>query len=319
MNTTVDLLATASRFAIAAAIIYFAYQLAQINDNVAIVTQSVDQVSQHIEPTIEEVKQVRLEITEVRKLVPDVLAEVAEVRKQIPLVVAEVAEVRQQLPPIIAQVESIERQIDPILQRVDKTVAVVDDTQRQIPQIIKATDNAIATINDTNKEIKLTRETVDPTLDRVEELVEDAYFKAQDAITTAGDAGKKASEGAVSGFFTGLIKLPFKFIGSLASPIVDELDSDVARQLTEKDIELMAESGVRAIKSKNTGKDWRWENPKSKNSGSITIVRRYQSKGIECVEARVRISNKRRQIMDELDNFCLNEKNEWVDDEDIIK
>ena len=81
----------------------------------------------------------------------------------------------------------------------------------------------------------------------------------------------------------------------------------------------MAESGVRAIKSKNTGKDWRWGNPKSKNSGSITIVRRYQSKDIECVEARVRISNKRRQIMDELDNFCLNEKNEWVDDEDIEK
>ena len=317
MNTTIDLLATASRFAIAAAIIYFAYQLAQINDNVVVVTQSVDQVSQHIEPTLEEVKAIRLEIVEVRNLVPDVLAEVAEVRKQIPAVVAEVAEVRQQIPPIIAQVESIEQQIDPILQRVDKTVAVVDDTQRQIPQILTIADNAIATINDTNKEIKLTRESINPTLDRVDELVEDAYFKAQDAINTAGDAGKKASEGAVSGFFTGLIKLPFKFIGSLASPIVDELDSDVARQLTEKDIELIAEAGVRAIKSKSTGKERRWENPKSGNSGSITIVREYQSQGIECVEARVRISNKRKQIMDELDNFCLNEKNEWVDAEDV--
>jgi len=317
MNTTIDLLATASRFAIAAAIIYFAYQLAQINDNVVVVTQSVDQVSQHIEPTLEEVKAIRLEIVEVRNLVPDVLAEVAEVRKQIPAVVAEVAEVRQQIPPIIAQVESIEQQIDPILQRVDKTVAVVDDTQRQIPQILTIADNAIATINDTNKEIKLTRESINPTLDRVDELVEDVYFKAQDAITGAEGAGKKASEGAVSGFFTGLIKLPFKLIGSLASPIVDSLDVNVARKLTEKDIELLAEAGTQAIKSQGTGKERRWDNPSSKNSGSITITRRYQSQGLECVEARVRISHKGKQIGDDQEKFCLNEKNEWVGAEDV--
>ncbi len=226
MNNAVDLLATASRFAIAAAIIYFAYQLAQINDNVAVVTQSVEQVSQYIEPTLEEVKAIRLEITQLRNLVPDVLAEVAEVRKQIPIVVAEVAEVRQQIPPILAQVESIKKEIDPILQRVDKTVAVVDDTQRQIPQIINTADNAIAAINDTNKEIKLTRESIDPTLDRVDGLVEDAYFKAQDAINAAEDAGKKASEGAVSGFFTGLIKLPFKFIGSFDNIVFENIHLD---------------------------------------------------------------------------------------------
>jgi len=326
MNTAVDLLATTSRFAIAAAIIYFAYQLAQINDNVVVVTQSVDQVSQHIEPALEEVKAIRLEIVEVHSLVPDVLveiagvrkqiplviAEVAEVRKQIPLVLTEIAEVRQQIPAILAQVESIEQRIDPILQRVDKTVAAVDDTQRQIPRIMSTADKAIATINDTNKEIKLTRESINPTLDRVDDLVEDAYFKAQDAISTAEDAGKKASEGAISGFFTGLIKLPFKLIGSLASPIVDSLDVDVARKLTEKDIELLAEAGTRAIKSKGTGKERRWDNPSSKNSGSITIIRKYQLQDLECVEARVRISHKGKQIGDELEKFCLNEKNEWV-------
>ncbi len=331
MNTTVDLLASASRFAIAAAIIYFAYQLAQINDNVAVVTQSVDQVSQHIEPALEEVKAIRVEIAQVRKLVPDVLAEVAEVRKQIPLVVAEVAEVRQQIPlvvaevtevrqqipTIIAQLESIKQQIDPILQRVDKIVDVVDDTQQQIPQIISTADNAIVAINDTREEIKLTRESINPALDRVDELVEDAYFKAQDAITTAEGAGKKASEGAVSGFFTGLIKLPFKLIGSLASPIVDTLDVNVARKLTEKDIELLAEAGTRAIKSQGTGKERRWDNPSSKNSGSITITRRYQLQDLECVEARVRISHKGKQIGDDQEKFCLNEKNEWVGAEDV--
>lgn len=323
MNNTVDLLATTSRFAIAAAIIYFAYQLSQINNNVTIVTQSVDQISRHIEPALEEARAIRLEITEARKLVPEILVEVAEVRKQIPVVVAEVAEVRKQIPPIIAQVESINKQIDPILQRVDKTVAVVDDIQRQIPQITTTAENAIVAINDTRKEvlplvlqtleqIKLTREMVDPTLDRVEDLVEDTYFKAKDAIASAEDAGQEASEGAIKGFFTGLIKLPFELIGTLASPIIKNIDTDVAKQLTEKDVELIAEAGSRAITSRSIIKERRWENPNSGNSGSITIVRKYALQGIECVEARIRISNKRKQIMDQLDDFCLNEENNWI-------
>lgn len=323
MNNTVDLLATTSRFAIAAAIIYFAYQLSQINNNVTIVTQSVDQISRHIEPALEEARAIRLEITEARKLVPEILVEVAEVRKQIPVVVAEVAEVRKQIPPIIAQVESINKQIDPILQRVDKTVAVVDDIQRQIPQITTTAENAIVAINDTRKEvlplvlqtleqIKLTRELVDPTLDRVEDLVEDTYFKAKDAIASAEDVGQEASEGAIKGFFTGLIKLPFELIGTLASPIIKNIDTDVAKQLTEKDVELIAEAGSRAITSRSIIKERRWENPNSGNSGSITIVRKYALQGIECVEARIRISNKRKQIMDQLDDFCLNEENNWI-------
>ena len=330
MNTTVDLLATASRFAIAAAIVYFAYQLAQINDNVAVVTQSVDQVSRHIEPTLEEVKQVRLEIAQVRKLIPEILAEVAEVRKQVPVVVAEVVEVRKQIPPILIRVESINQQVGPILQRVDKTLAVVDDTQRQIPQILTTADNAIMALNKTREEvvplvpqvleeIKLTRDKIDPTLDRVDDLVEDSYFKALDAIGTAGSAGKEASEGAIKGFFTGLIKLPFELVGTLASPIVNSIDKDVAKQLTEKDIELMTEAGKRAIESNRVDRERRWKNPDSGNSGSMTLIRKYQLQGIDCVETRVRINNKRKQIMDEPDNYCLNEENEWISAEDIGK
>jgi surface antigen/regulator of replication initiation timing len=327
MKNAVDLLATTSRFAIAAAIFYFAFQLSQVSDNAAVVTQSVDQVSRHIEPALEEARAIRLEIAEVRKLVPEILAEVVEVRKQIPVVVAEVAEVRQQIPPIIARVESINRQIDPILQRVDKTVAVVDDTLSQIPQIINMANEAIAALNDTREEalplmsqaleeIKLSRESVDPTLDRVEDLVEDAYFKAKDAIDTAENAGRKASEGAVKGFFTGLIKLPFELVGTLASPIVKSLDSDVAKQLTEKDIILMLEAGNRAVQSNKIDKERRWENPNSGNSGSIAIIRKFKLEGLECVEVRIRINNKRKQIQDRLDQYCLDEENNWTSVQD---
>jgi surface antigen/archaellum component FlaC len=310
MTRSLDLIASASRFAIAAAIVYFAYQLAQINNNVPAVLQSVDQVSQHIDPALGEVAAIRAEITEVRKLVPQMLSETAEVRKQI--------------PPILAQVESINQQIDPILLRVDKTVAVVDDTQRQIPEILTTTDNAITALNETRaevvplvpqvlEEVKLTRESVDPTLDRVEILVDDAYSRAMSAIGAATTAGQEASEGAVKGFFTGLIKLPFNLIGTLASPLTKNMEAEVAEQLMESDLELMVEAGERGIKSKKIGQEQRWENPESGNSGSLTLVRTFELEGFECHEVRIRISNqKQQQIQDRTDEFCLNEENKWV-------
>ncbi|MDH3857690.1 MAG: hypothetical protein OEV07_06825 [Gammaproteobacteria bacterium] len=323
MSNTVDLIASASRFAIAAAIVYFAYQLTQINDNVPVVMESVERVSQQIEPALVEAKEIRAEIAEVRKLVPEVLAEVAEVRKQIPVMVGEVTEVRRQIPPLLTQVETINKQIEPILKRADEAITVVNDTQRQIPQIIEATDNAITAINQTRaqivplvpltlEEIRLTREKIDPTLDRVDGLVEDAYFKATNAIGAADKAGQEASEGAVKGFFTGLIKLPFQLVGTLASPIVKNIDPDVAEQINEKDIELMVEAGNTVIKTGKVDRERGWENPDSGNSGSIAITRYFELKGLECVEARVRINNRRKQIQDKRNEFCRNAEGKWT-------
>ncbi len=328
MNINIELLATTSRFAIAAAIFYFAYQLAQINSNAPTISESVDQISRHIEPTLAEAKNIRAEIAEVRKLVPDILTEVAEVRKQIPLVVAEIENVRAQIPPMLTQVDAINQQIGPILQRIDNTVAVVDDTQKQIPRILDSTDKAVVALNQTREQItplvsqtleqvKLTREKIDPTLDRVDDLVEDAYAKATSAISAAEDAGKEASEGAVKGFFTGLIKLPFELVGTLASPLVKSIDKGVAKQLTEKDIELMADLGNQVKKSAKLNQELHWKNPQSGNSGSLTPIRKYQLKGSECVEIKVRISNKRKEIMKKINNYCLDQQDKWVLARDI--
>jgi hypothetical protein len=337
MKNTADLFASASRFAIAAAIVYFAYQLAQINSNVSVVTQSVDQVSQQFSPALVEAKEIRLEIGEVRKLVPQVLSEVAALREQIPIILkeaeqvrnslppilAEMVEVRQQIPPILAQIESMSLQIDPILQRIDQSVVVIDQTQRQIPEILATADRAINTLDTTREqlvplvpqaleEVRLTRGKIDPTLDRVDDLVADTYFKAQDAIAAAQSAGQQASEGAVKGFFTGIIKLPFDLVGTLASPIVNNIDKDVAKLLTEKDIELMGISGKQVAESGNIDNSQRWKNPDSGNSGSITLLREFKTDDNNCVEVRIRISNRRREIMDKLDSYCRSDDDKWI-------
>ncbi len=320
---SIDLLASASRFAIAAAIVYFAWQLAQISGNLPGILESVDDVSQNIEPALSEVGLIRAEIAEVRELVPDILAEVAAIREQIPPIVTEVGAVRTSIPSILDRVDAIEKQIPPLLQQVDRTTAVVDQTRRQIPAILETSERAIASIDATRKEVvplvpqvldevRLTREKIDPTLDRVDGLVEDAYVKAQRAITAAQTAGQEASEGAVKGLFTGIIKLPFQLVGTLASPITKNIDRDVASQITEKDLELMVDAGNRAFESGAVDRERRWENPNSGNSGSITIVRYFARQGLECIEARVRISNSRRELQDKLNEFCRNADGRWT-------
>ena len=207
---------------------------------------------------------------------------------------------------------------------------MVDRTQQQIPQIVETADNAVAAINQTRDEVvplvppmleqvELTREAIDPTLSRVEDLVEDTYFKSQDVIAGAQEAGQEASEGAVKGFFTGIIKLPFELVGTLASPIVKSLDPKIAEQLTEEDLKLMAKVGRKAVASKNTNKEWRWENPESKNSGTIVILRKFDQDKLDCIEAELSISRNKRKIYEGIDEFCIDENKKWVLASDVDK
>lgn len=293
MTRSLQVLIVASRFALAAAIVYFAWQLALINDKIPAITGSVDQVSQQIEPVLAEVREIRQEIHQLQSLVPPILTEVGAVRQQIPAVVAEVAQVRAQIPPLLATA--------------DQAIIALNTTRDDVvPLVPLALD-----------EIRLTRESIEPTLDRVEYMVDDAFSKADSAILSAGDAGKKASEGAVSGFFTGLIKLPFQLVGTLASPVVKSVDADVLKQLDEKDIELIAEAANRAVDASGRSEEQYWENPQSGKSGSIHVLRNFESRGFECLEARIVIRHKSRQLSDETNQFCKNAEDRWVPSKNI--
>jgi len=323
MTNAIQLLAIAGRFAIAAAIVYFGFQLSRVVDSLPEIDTTLARVTQEVSPTLEAIEEFRLEVAEVRKLVPQVLAEAAAVRAQIPPVLAEVEQVRNTISPVLAEVAEIRRQIPPLLQRIDETVAVADQTQRQIPALLDTADRAIASVDATRSqvgplvpqvltEIRLSREKIDPTLDRVDGMIEDAYFKARETIATAQGAGQEASEGAVEGLVTGILKLPFKLIGTLASPITKNIKPDVARQLMQKDIELMGEAGKRASDSGRLDQAHRWENPDSGNSGSITLIRRFRLEQSDCVEVAIAINAPNKRLLDKLESYCRNQDGKWV-------
>jgi len=328
MKNTVENLASLSRFALAAAIFYFAFQLYQINQNVPAISQSIDRVSRQVEPSLEESQAIREELAEIRKLIPSLLERVDKS-------VAVIDDTQRQIPQIISATEKAiavisetQQQIPQILSTTENALTAINETQQQIPQIVNTAENAITALNLTRdelmpyipltlEEVRLMRKTMEDSLDRIEILIDDANDKALNAILLAGDAGKKASEGAVSGFFTGLIKLPFKLVGTLASPIVKTIDVDVAKKLTEKDLELIATASKKAVEAKKIDRAWKWNNPKSGNSGSLTIIRKYEIRSHVCVEVQVRVSIKGKEKMNETDNLCLNNDKKWVEAEEI--
>jgi len=328
MKNTVENLATLSRFALAAAIFYFAFQLYQINQNLPVFAESFDRVSQQVEPTLEESRAIREELAEIRILVPSLLERVDKS-------VAVIDDTQRQIPQIISAIEQAlalisetQQQIPQILSTTENALTAINQTQQQIPQIVNTAENAILALNQTRdevlpyvslslEEVRLVRKSIQDSLDRIEILIDDANEKALDAIVLAGDAGKRASEGAVSGFFTGLIKLPFKLIGTLASPIAKSIDVDVAKKLTEKDLELMATASKKAVEAKKIDRVWKWNNPKSGNSGSLTIIRKYEIRSHVCVEVQVRVNIKGKEKMNEPDNLCLNKDKKWVEAEDL--
>jgi surface antigen len=328
MKNTVENLASLSRFALAAAILYFAFQLYQINQNVPAISQSIDRISQQVEPSLEEVQFILEEIAEIRKLIPSLLERVDKS-------VAVLDATQRQIPQIINATEmalvvisQTQQQIPQILSTTENALTAINLTQQQIPQIVNTAENAIAALNLTRdelmpyipltlEEVRLMRKTIQDSLDRIEILIDDANDKALNVILLAEDAGKKASEGAVSGFFTGLVKLPFKLIGTMASPIVKSIDADVAKQLTEKDLELMATASKKAVEAKKIDRTWKWNNPESGNSGSLTIIRKYEIRSHVCVEVQVHISIDGKEKMNEPDDFCLNKDKKWVRAEKI--
>jgi surface antigen len=328
MKNTVENLATLSRFALAAAIFYFAFQLYQINQNVPAISQSIDRVSQQVEPTLAEADSIREELAEIRKLIPSLLERVDNTVDVLDQTQRQIPQIVNATEKALVVINQTQQQIPQILITTENAVTAINETRQQIPQIVNTAENAIVALNQTRdevlpyipltlEEIRLMRKSMQDSLDRIEILIEDANEKALDAIELAGDAGKKASEGAVSGFFTGLIKLPFELIGSLASPIVKSIDADVAKKLTDKDIELMATASNKAVEANKIDRTWKWNNPKSGNSGSLTIIRKYEIRSHACVEVHVRVSIKGKEKMNAPHNLCLNKDKKWVEAEEL--
>lgn len=101
-------------------------------------------------------------------------------------------------------------------------------------------------------------------------------------------------------------------LGTIASPLLDNIQSDVRDKLTQEDVELMGEAGDRLAKSKALNKPEYCKNPKYRNQGLITLIRQYQQDDLEYVEARITFNLTDQTTSDELERFCRDEDGKWT-------
>ncbi|MES9969872.1 MAG: hypothetical protein ABW092_07530 [Candidatus Thiodiazotropha sp.] len=267
---------SAGLFAIAGAIVFFTIELSHIRQDLPTILTQVEKTSGKVDPILDEIK-------ELRKLIPPILQEIEATRTQVPPILAEIEAIRLNVPPILNQVEETRKLIPPILAEASKTIdsipeiiktlntiaATVKQSSKEVARTRKLVPDILKEIKSVRNEIGATRKAIPVTLDRVD------YLLAQAATT-----GQKASEGAITGVFTGVITAPFRALISLGEAAKDAADGD-GIFLDGKDLEIATNAAVALTKLKK-GATKTWKNPSSGKRGKFTLVAKYREKKLEC-------------------------------------
>lgn len=291
-----------SLFAIAAAMIYFTMEMATVSKQIPDILQSINTTSEKIGPVVHE-------LADIVELVPEILNEVEETRKLIPPILEEVALVRdevgktrEQIPAVLDEVAAVRKEMPAMLASADKA----SDSVVAISKEIKATRPLVPTVL---KEVETTRESIPAMMDRADVLIEKARV-----------AGKEASQGAVTGLFKGIITAPFVLLGDASSRLLG-LSKENADKFTEEDFEIVKALSLELINTGAIGDKKQWDNPLSKNRGSVKLLDIYTDEEAlddtedSCRTLEIISFSKSVKISEVKRSLCMNDEGKWDFDE----
>ena len=291
-----------SLFALAGSIVYFTYQVAMVSKQIPDILLSINATSEKVEPIIGDVGQIielvpdiLKEVEETRKMIPSILNEVEQTRKMIPSILNEVEQTRNQIPAVLKESEAIRGELPALLASADKASDAVADVSKQV----EATRPLIPEVL---KEVKATRESIPPMMDRADEMIEKARV-----------AGKDASEGAVTGFFSGIIRAPFALVGDAGRSITGMSEKE-AKHYTDKDIKLNQEASLILLNNGSKGDEQKWNNAESGNNGILKLSDIYSQGEYAEIDCRTLITKyyKDGKLFKEVPrSFCKNEEGKW--------
>ena len=301
-----SLLMPLSIFALSGAMVYFTWQISQVVQQLPGILVTVDRTTEKVAPVIDDVTRVvdlmpdiLDEVTEIRKLVPPVIDQVDAVTKQVPPILKQVELTRQQVPPILKESAAIRKELPTMLATADRASASVSEISTQVEAALPRVDRAL-------DEVKITRESVPGTLDRVDGLIDKAR-----------DAGKEASQGAVTGFFSGIIMAPFSLVADVGRSIAG-LTVEEARDFTEQDLELNKQAALLLLNQGELGDTQKWQNENSGNNGVVSVIDIYKGgeySDLGCRKLRFEYYQSGKRLTDTERAFCKNDDGEWTFDE----
>ena len=302
-----SLLLPLSLFSIAAALAYFTYEMSAVSRQIPDILERIDSTSENIGPVLDEVGNILdlvppilKEVEETRKLIPPILKEVEQTRKMIPPILSEVEQTRKQIPAVLKESEAIRGELPAVLASADKASGAVADVSKQV-------EATRPLVTDVLQEVATTRESIPPMMDRADVLIEKARV-----------AGKEASEGAVTGLFTGIIRAPFALVAS-AGRGISGLTDEEAKVFNDKDFSLVQQASLYLLNNGSKGEERNWQNAESGNHGNVQLTRIYtdgEYSDIDCRTLKISLNNQDEMVKEGNRSFCKNDQGEWdFDDE----
>lgn len=239
--------------------------------------QNIPAILALTEQTTKTVSPALEQVEPIRKMIPQILEEVAALRKQVPPLLEEVAATREALP------------------------AMLDTTSKTVHEATTSINKLEPHISPTLTEVRKTRQALPGLMDRAEEIV-----------ASAGKAGQEASKGAVFGIVGGVLAAPFKLIGGVGKGLAHAIGIDKKEGFTEQDEKLASKATDSVIRSGEEGKEVSWENPESKNRGTVRLLSQKQRDEQSCYLLRQEVvlaSGKKHKADVE---FCQNPDGSWT-------
>jgi len=276
-----------SMLALAAALVYFTIELVGVARQIPDILQTVANTSDKIAPVI-------TEVGEIRGLVPPILKEIEATRKLAEPAIAEYAKTNQQIPRILDEVAA---------------------TRKALPAALKSADKASAAVVAMSKEVKAVRPLIPEVLSEVEktrESIPAMMDRADQLVANARAAGKEASQGAVSGVFSGILMAPFVFVGDVGKSLVGISDDD-ADKLSKEDYDLVEKASSELLEVGKKGDIKNWENKQNSSSGTVTLVdiTVNDEDDTECRELHLFIKHKGDTIQDKNTTLCKGADGKW--------
>ncbi len=249
-----------SQALLALAIAYLAYALLSFTKELPSIINAIDRTTPHITTIIDEVELVRVEVAQVRTLVD----------KQVPAILSQIDSMLPLVEQGLMQSEVYSKQLPKLWQHLDNVERQVQALQKDLPSVLKRIDAVVITSNEAIVEFAKWRPHSTEYLNEIKHSRQDIpqyLTRIEDIVIDSKTIGKEASSGLVSGFFKGMISLPFEMVAGLTGMV--DSKSLSAQYLTADDVTKMQEK-VLVLLGTYSKKHVFWQNDKSNNHGKIS-------------------------------------------------
>ena len=284
-----------SLLCMAGAIVYFSFAVMKTIEEVPELMLQVEKTSVSLQPVV-------VEFNKLNDSIPLVVNQVGLVREQIPAIIIESKGYRELLPSIMEESQAYRQLVPTLLDESKSYRALVPDvlsevksTREIVPDVLAEVEATRALVPDILSEVEATRAMIPVTMDRASIL-----------IAEARTAGQEASEGAVTGLFTGIIKAPLKLISNSQKAVFG-----FNKNLNEEDMQLLTDHAEAVLNSGEVGFSRSWKNKKTGAEGTATLVEKLVLNGQSCRKISITTKVKKQETEKDV-TTCLDESGSWV-------